>query len=116
MIAIDIPMPENCRGCLFRDGRYECRIKGEIRPNSFTRDMNCPLLRVETIKARLLTNIDERSKIEIGKIIGEGLAKKGAIQFHVGMRERTVNPDGDLLRYFSPELTGEMPMILPKGV
>lgn len=116
MIAIDIPMPESCKECLFRDCLDECRLQGRIRPHGFTRDPYCPLRRVEVIKARVLAPDNNQVRIEIGRKIGEGLAEKKAIEFHTVIREvnRCLNPEGE--RFFRNELIGEMPVIMPKGV
>ena len=116
MIAIDIPMPDSCSGCLFRDGIYECMLDRTVRPINFARAPNCPLQRVEYIRARLIAKNDDKSRIEIGKMIGEGLAKQGVIKFRAGMQRVTFHPESGLMQYTLPELAGEMPVILPKGV
>ena len=118
MIAIDIPMPDSCSECRFRDGPYDCRLDCMIRPINFARAPNCPLQRVEWIVDRLLAPNDDRSRIKIGQQIGEELEKRGVIQFHVGMHDIRLDTNGDrvIMRYSSPEITGSMPVIMPKGL
>ena len=114
MIAINMPMPEDCLECLFRGGcgLYDCMLNTKIRVSSFMRPPKCPLLEVKTMRVRRIEDDNDVVRIYMGRIIGEALAKKHIIRFITRPLPREYDLSPIQPRF---NIVGEVSVVVPKN-